>query len=124
MAAEVNKLRKPRGFLKLLREGFSLQGVGEIELVTFKPVTSFNPAWRRQWLGRSLRRFADGLAWILADEAALRPALDCLFEVRRDRILRSTFLELNNTGSDCHGPGRGTVAWLSALVTVRQLRVG
>ena len=49
VAAEVNKLRKPRGFLKLLREGFSLQGVGKIELVTFKPVTAFNPAHRDKY---------------------------------------------------------------------------
>lgn len=49
VAAQVNKLRKPRGFLKLLREGFSLQGVGKIELVTFKPATGFNPAHREKY---------------------------------------------------------------------------
>ncbi|MFM2008032.1 MAG: hypothetical protein RLZZ09_3687 [Pseudomonadota bacterium] len=49
VAAEVNKLRKPRGFLKLLREGLSLQGVGKIELVTFKPATGYNPAHREHY---------------------------------------------------------------------------
>lgn len=44
-------------------------------------------AWASQWLGRALRRFADGLACSLADDAALRPALDGLFEGRRDRVL-------------------------------------
>jgi len=39
VAAEVNKLRGPRGLLELLRNGFSLAGVGKVELVTFKPAT-------------------------------------------------------------------------------------
>jgi len=44
VAAEVNKLRGPRGLLELLRNGFSLAGVGKVELVTFKPATGSNPA--------------------------------------------------------------------------------
>jgi|CXWL01.1.fsa_nt_gi type I restriction enzyme R subunit len=44
VAAEINKLRPNRGVLELLRNGFSLAGVGKIELVTFKPATGFNPA--------------------------------------------------------------------------------
>ena len=43
VAAEVNKIRPKRGMLELLRNGFSLAGVGKIELVTFKPATGFNP---------------------------------------------------------------------------------
>ena len=43
VAAEINKLRPKRGLLELLRNGFSLAGVGKIELVTFKPATGFNP---------------------------------------------------------------------------------
>lgn len=49
VAAEINKLRPKRGFLKLLREGFSLAGVGKVELVTFKPATGFNPAHRERY---------------------------------------------------------------------------
>lgn len=49
VVAEINKLRPKRGLLKLLREGFSLAGVGKIELVTFKPATGFNPAHREKY---------------------------------------------------------------------------
>lgn len=49
VAAEVNKLRKARGILELLRNGFSLAGVGKVELVTFKPATGFNPAHRERY---------------------------------------------------------------------------
>src|ERR1051326_2343922 len=48
-AAEINKLRPKRGLLELLRNGFSLAGVGKIELVTFKPATGFNPAHREKY---------------------------------------------------------------------------
>lgn len=47
--AEVNKLRPKRGILNLLREGFSLAGVGKLELVTFKPASGFNPAHRERY---------------------------------------------------------------------------
>src|SRR6266576_1073652 len=36
VATEINKLRPKRGLLELLRNGFSLAGVGKIDLVTFK----------------------------------------------------------------------------------------
>jgi type I restriction enzyme R subunit len=49
VAAEINKLRPKRGLLQLLRNGFSLAGVGKIELVTFKPATGFNPAHREKY---------------------------------------------------------------------------
>jgi hypothetical protein len=49
VAAEINKLRPKRGLLELLRNGFSLAGVGKIELVTFKPATGFNPAHREKY---------------------------------------------------------------------------
>jgi type I restriction enzyme, R subunit len=49
VVSEINKLRPKRGLLKLLREGFSLAGVGKIELVTFKPATGFNPAHREKY---------------------------------------------------------------------------
>ena len=49
VAAEVNKLRPKRGLLELLRNGFSLAGVGKIELVTFKPATGFNLAHREKY---------------------------------------------------------------------------
>lgn len=49
VAAEINKLRPKRGLLELLRNGFSLAGVGKIELVTFKPATGFNPAHRQKY---------------------------------------------------------------------------
>lgn len=49
VVAEINRLRPKRGLLKLLREGFSLAGVGKIELVTFKPATGFNPAHREKY---------------------------------------------------------------------------
>jgi len=49
VAAEINKLRPKRGLLELLRNGFSLAGVGKIELVTFKPATGFNPAHRERY---------------------------------------------------------------------------
>ena len=49
VAAEINKLRPKRGLLELLRNGFSLAGVGKIELVTFKPATGFNPAQRERY---------------------------------------------------------------------------
>src|ERR1035437_3575252 len=49
VATEINKLRPKRGLLELLRNGFSLAGVGKIELVTFKPATSFNPAHREKY---------------------------------------------------------------------------
>lgn len=49
VAAEVNKLRPKRGLLELLRNGFSLAGVGKIELATFKPHSDFNPAHREKY---------------------------------------------------------------------------
>lgn len=49
VATEINKLRPKRGLLELLRNGFSLAGVGKIELVTFKPATGFNPAHRAKY---------------------------------------------------------------------------
>lgn len=49
VAAEINKLRVKRGLLELLRNGFSLAGVGKIELVTFKPATGFNPAHKEKY---------------------------------------------------------------------------
>ena len=49
VAAEINKLRPKRGLLELLRNGFSLAGVGKIELVTFKPATGFNLAHRQKY---------------------------------------------------------------------------
>jgi type I restriction enzyme R subunit len=49
VAAEISKLRPKRGLLELLRNGFSLAGVGKIELVTFKPATGFNPAHREKY---------------------------------------------------------------------------
>src|ERR1035437_739370 len=49
VAAEINKLRPKRGLLELLRNGFALAGVGKIELVKFKPATSFNPAHREKY---------------------------------------------------------------------------
>src|ERR1035441_6958485 len=49
VAAEINKLRPKRWLLELLRNGFSLGGVGKIELVTFKPATGFNPAHRLKY---------------------------------------------------------------------------
>lgn len=49
VAAEINKLRPKRGLLELFRNGFSLAGVGKIELVTFKPATGFNPAHREKY---------------------------------------------------------------------------
>lgn len=55
VAAEINKLRPKRGLLNILREGFSLAGVGKIELVTFKPATGFNPAHREKY---AANRFA------------------------------------------------------------------
>jgi len=55
VAAEINKLRPKRGLLELLRNGFSLAGVGKIELVTFKPATGFNPAHREKY---AANRFA------------------------------------------------------------------
>ena len=55
VASEINKLRPKRGLLELLRNGFSLAGVGKIELVTFKPATGFNPAHREKY---AANRFA------------------------------------------------------------------
>jgi type I restriction enzyme R subunit len=55
VASEINKLRPKRGLLELLRNGFSLGGVGKIELVTFKPATGFNPAHREK---HAANRFA------------------------------------------------------------------
>src|ERR1017187_6846689 len=49
VAAEIKKLRPKRGLLELLRNGFSLAGVGKVELVTFKPSTGFNPAHRQKY---------------------------------------------------------------------------
>lgn len=49
VAAEINKLRPKRGVLELLRNGFSLAGVGKIELVTFKPSTGFNPEHKAKY---------------------------------------------------------------------------
>jgi type I restriction enzyme R subunit len=49
VAAEVNKLRKARGILELLRNGFSLASVGKVELVTFKPATGFNQSHRERY---------------------------------------------------------------------------
>lgn len=49
VAAEINKLRTKRGLLELLRNGFSLAGVGKIELVTYKPATGFNPAHQQKY---------------------------------------------------------------------------
>ena len=49
VAVEINKLRPKRGLLNLLREGFSLAGVGKIELVTFKPATGFNQEHRGRY---------------------------------------------------------------------------
>jgi type I restriction enzyme R subunit len=49
VAAEIGKLRPKRGFLELLRNGFSLAGIGKIELVTFKPATGFNPVHREKY---------------------------------------------------------------------------
>lgn len=49
VAAEINKLRPKRGLLNLLREGFSLAGVGKIELATFKPHSGFNPVHREKY---------------------------------------------------------------------------
>ena len=49
VATEINKLRPKRGLLELLRNGFSLAGVGKIDLVTFKPATGFNPAHRQKY---------------------------------------------------------------------------
>jgi type I restriction enzyme R subunit len=49
VAAEINKLRPKRGLLELLRNGFSLAGVGKIELLTFRPATEFNPAHREKY---------------------------------------------------------------------------
>ncbi len=49
VASEINKLRPKRGLLELLRNGFSLAGVGKIELVTFKPHNDFNPAHREKY---------------------------------------------------------------------------
>jgi type I restriction enzyme R subunit len=49
IAAEINKLRPKRGLLELLRNGFSLAGVGKLDLVTFKPATDFNPAHRERY---------------------------------------------------------------------------
>ncbi len=49
VATEINKLRPKRGLLELLRNGFSLGGVGKIDLVTFRPATGFNPAHRLKY---------------------------------------------------------------------------
>jgi len=49
VAEEINKLRPKRGLLELLRNGFSLAGVGKLELVTFKPATGFNPEHRTRY---------------------------------------------------------------------------
>jgi len=49
VAAEIVKLRPKRGILELLRNGFSLAGVGKIELATFKPATSFNAEHRARY---------------------------------------------------------------------------
>ena len=49
VAAEINKLRPKRGLLELLRNGFSLAGVGKIDLATFKPHSDFNPAHREKY---------------------------------------------------------------------------
>jgi type I restriction enzyme R subunit len=49
VVAEINKLRPKRGLLELVRNGFSLGGVGKIELVTFKPATGFNPTHREKY---------------------------------------------------------------------------
>jgi type I restriction enzyme, R subunit len=49
VASEVSKLRTKRGLLNLLREGFSLAGVGKLELVTFKPATGFNAAHKERY---------------------------------------------------------------------------
>lgn len=50
-------------------------------------VPAIDLSWASQCLGRALRQFASLMAVAFADETALRPIMESLYQYRRDRVL-------------------------------------